>query len=164
MEIDPATVDWKSLSARSFPYRFRQEPGDKNSLGRIKFMLPNPHNVYLHDTPLRELFLSARRDFSSGCIRLERPFDLAEYLLAGDPAWTREALAAAAAIDAETTIALPEPIPVHLLYWTTWVDGDRVEFRDDIYDRDASLAAALAEPPPGSRSERSDRPQAGSPR
>jgi L,D-transpeptidase YcbB len=148
-EIDPAIVNWKSLSASKFPYRFRQEPGDKNSLGRIKFMLPNFHNVYLHDTPMRELFLPARRDFSSGCIRLERPFDLADYVLRGDDKWTRDALIAAAAVDAETTIPLPEPIPVHILYWTSWVDDGEVEFREDVYGRNPALAAALAQPPPG---------------
>jgi L,D-transpeptidase YcbB len=150
-EIDPGGVDWKSLSARSFPYRFRQEPGNKNALGRIKFMFPNWYNVYLHDTPLRELFLPARRDFSSGCIRIERPFDLAYYLLRSDSRWSREAVNAAAAIDVETTVPLPEPIPVHILYWTSWADDGAVEFREDIYGRDPGLAAALAEPPPGAR-------------
>jgi murein L,D-transpeptidase YcbB/YkuD len=142
-EIDPGTVEWDHLSASAFPYRFRQEPGDKNMLGRIKFMFPNLHNVYLHDTPLRELFQPARRDFSSGCIRIERPFELADYLLRGDPRWTRDAVAAAAAVDAETTIPLPAPIPVHIVYWTAWVEDGVVQFRDDIYGRDAPLAAAL---------------------
>jgi murein L,D-transpeptidase YcbB/YkuD len=153
-EIDPGGVDWKSIPASGFPYRFRQEPGDKNMLGRIKFMFPNPHNVYLHDTPLRELFLPANRAFSSGCIRIERPFDLADYVLRGDPHWTREAVIAAAAIDAETTITLPERLPVHVVYWTSWVDEDEVEFREDVYDRDPGLARALAEPPPGSQRSR----------
>ena len=141
-EIDPGEVDWKSLDARRFTYRFRQEPGNKNMLGRIKFMFPNRYNVYVHDTPLRELFLPARRDFSSGCIRIERPFELAEYLLRGDGRWTLDRLAAAATVDAETTIPLPEPIPVHVLYWTSWVDSE-TEFRPDIYGRDAVLAEAL---------------------
>jgi murein L,D-transpeptidase YcbB/YkuD len=146
-EIDPGGVEWNSVSARAFPYRFRQEPGDKNMLGRIKFMLPNRYNVYLHDTPLRELFEPARRDFSSGCIRIERPFDLADYLLRADPRWTHDAVIAAARIDAETVIPLRAPFPVHLVYWTSWADDEEVHFRDDIYDRDAQLAAALVESP-----------------
>ena len=146
-EIDPGTVDWHRLSARAFPYRFRQEPSDKNMLGRIKFMFPNPHNVYLHDTPLRELFLPARRAFSSGCIRIERPFELADYPLRGDPRWTHDAVRSAATVDAETTISLGAPIAVHIVYWTSWVEDGVVHFREDIYGRDAPLAAALAEPP-----------------
>ena len=144
----PGTVDWHRLSARGFPYRFRQEPGDKNMLGRIKFMFPNLHNVYLHDTPLRDLFQPARRDFSSGCIRIERPFELADYLLRGDSRWTHDAVLAAAAVDAETTIPLSAPIPVHIVYWTSWVENGVVHFGGDIYGRDAPLAAALAEPLP----------------
>jgi murein L,D-transpeptidase YcbB/YkuD len=146
-EIDPGDVDWRTLAAASFPYHFRQEPGDKNMLGRLKFMFPNWYNVYLHDTPLRELFLPASRPFSSGCIRIERPFELAEYLVRGDTEWTPEAIATAASVDRETTISLREPIPVHVVYWTSWADGE-IEFRDDVYSRDAALAAALAEPPP----------------
>jgi murein L,D-transpeptidase YcbB/YkuD len=117
-------------------------------LGRIKFMFPNLHNAYLHDTPLRELFLPASRAFSSGCVRIERPFELADWVLRGDVRWTHDALAAAAAVDAETTIQLPERIPVHITYWTSWVDEDgAVQFRDDVYHRNAALAAALAQPP-----------------
>jgi murein L,D-transpeptidase YcbB/YkuD len=148
-EMDPGTIDWKSLSATRFPYHFRQEPGDRNMLGRLKFMFPNWYNVYLHDTPLRELFSPASRPFSSGCIRIERPFGLADYLLRGDTRWTPEAIAAAASVDRETTISLRQPIPVHVLYWTSWADGE-IEFRDDVYSRDAALAAALTEPPPKS--------------
>ena len=88
-EIDPAAVDWTSLSATRFPYRLRQEPGPGNALGRIKFQIPNRHDIYLHDTPSPELFAHAERAFSSGCIRVERAVDLAERLLAADPAWTR---------------------------------------------------------------------------
>jgi murein L,D-transpeptidase YcbB/YkuD len=168
-EIDPGTVDWKNLGPDRFPYRFRQEPGEKNMLGRIKFMFPNRYNVYLHDTPLRELFLPARRDFSSGCIRIERPFELAEYLLRGNERWTTDRVAAAATLDAETTILLSEPVPVHILYWTSWADRE-TEFRADIYGRDPALAEALAQPPPragrlrASSPARSQAPSRGLPR
>lgn len=111
-------------------------------------MFPNWYNVYLHDTPMRELFLHARRDFSSGCIRIERPFELADYLLRDDPTWSHEAVAAAATIDAETTIPLRTPIPVHIVYWTSLVEEGAIHFRDDIYGRDAELEAALRERPP----------------
>jgi murein L,D-transpeptidase YcbB/YkuD len=73
--VDPMSVDWSSVSARNFPYQLRQDPGPWNALGRVKFMLPNPHHVYLHDTPARELFVKTERAFSSGCIRLETPWD-----------------------------------------------------------------------------------------
>lgn len=143
-EIDPSTIDWSALGPGRFPYRLRQDPGPKNALGRIKFMFPNKFNVYLHDTPSKELFARTERTFSSGCIRIEKPIDLAEYLLEGDPKYTRENILAAIARGGEQTVKLPRPIPVHLLYWTAWVDRDgTVEFRKDIYDRDARLDAVL---------------------
>lgn len=143
-EIDPAAVDWSQVKADTLSYKFRQDPGSRNSLGRIKFMFPNKFDVYLHDTPERELFSRAVRDFSSGCIRVERPIDLAEYVLRGDPAWTREKILAA--IDSRETqvVNLRNPLSVHLLYWTAWLaDDGRVQFREDIYLRDAALYRAL---------------------
>jgi murein L,D-transpeptidase YcbB/YkuD len=148
-EFDPRTVDWSKVTAQGFKYRLVQDPGPWNALGRIKFMFPNRFNVYLHDTPSRELFKKTTRTFSSGCIRIEKPIDLAEYLLRGDSKWTREAILAAIDRQAERTIRLPEPIPLHLLYWTAWVDERGVvQFRDDIYGRDKRLAVALQERPP----------------
>ncbi|MBE0425069.1 MAG: L,D-transpeptidase family protein [Nitrospirae bacterium] len=79
-EIDPKSVNWSQVTEKSFPYRLRQEPGSHNALGRIKFMFPNKYNVYLHDTPSKELFLKTERTLSSGCIRIEKPIELAEYL------------------------------------------------------------------------------------
>ena len=150
-EIDPATVDWSRLSASSFPYRLRQEPGPGNALGRVKFMFPNAFNVYLHDTPGREVFASTERAFSSGCIRVENPVELALYLI-GDQGWTRESIQRVVDARVERTVTLATPVPVHLLYWTAWADADgTLHFRRDIYDRDPALAAALAEPPPRPR-------------
>jgi murein L,D-transpeptidase YcbB/YkuD len=143
-EIDPAAVDWSRVKADTLSYKFRQDPGPHNSLGRIKFMFPNKFDVYLHDTPERGLFSRAVRDFSSGCIRVERPIDLAEYVLRGDAAWTREKILAA--IDSRETqvVNLRNPLSVHLLYWTAWLaDDGRVQFREDIYLRDAALYRAL---------------------
>lgn len=148
-EIDPSAVDWTGVAARNLPYHFRQEPGPANALGRVKFMFPNTYSVYLHDTPSRELFGRDRRAFSSGCIRIEKALDLAEYLLRDDPRWGRNAIEAAASRGRETTALIPRPIPLHLLYWTSWADAEgSVHFREDIYERDALLAEALAEPPP----------------
>ncbi len=147
-EIDPSEVDWSKLSARNFPYRLRQDPGPLNALGRIKFMFPNKFNVYLHDTPTPDLFSRTERDFSSGCIRLEKPIDLAEYLMRDSPGWNRESIVAAMDAGSEKTISLPGPIAVHLLYWTAWVDEDgTVQFRRDLYGRDEKLDEALSTPP-----------------
>ena len=113
-------------------------------------MFPNRFDVYLHDTPARELFGKTARAFSSGCIRIERPLDLAEYLL--KPQWPREMLQAAIDAGTERTVRLPEKIPIHLLYWTVWADEDgTVCFREDIYGRDARVLSALTEPPPTTR-------------
>ena len=147
--IDPLSVDWSQLTPHNFSYRLRQDPGPQNALGKIKFMLPNKFAVYLHDTPSPSLFEKNQRGLSSGCIRVERPLDLAEYLLKNQDGWSRKAIEAALASGQQQVIHLSEPIPVHLLYWTAWVDRwDRVHFRDDIYDRDKPLSVALAEKPP----------------
>ncbi len=149
VEIDPAAVDWSQITARNNPYRFRQDPGPNNSLGRVKFMFPNRFNVYLHDTPARELFTRVQRDFSSGCIRVEKPVELTEYLLAGRPEWTRQAITAAMQRPVERTVTLPNPIPVHILYWTAWAKEDgTIHFRRDIYNRDQRLYEALHTPSP----------------
>lgn len=149
-EIDPATVDWNQLSASSFPYRLRQEPGPSNALGRVKFMFPNAFNVYLHDTPGREVFAQTERAFSSGCIRIEKPMELALYLI-GDQGWTQETLQRVVDARVERTVNLRTPVPVHLLYWTAWAnDRGTISFRRDIYDRDSALAAAFDQRPPRS--------------
>ena len=136
-EIDSAGVDWTSLSPSRFPYRLRQEPGPANALGRVKFLFPNPYDVYLHDTPSRDLFQKDDRTFSSGCIRLARPLDLAVYLLQGTPLGSMEALTAAIASDKTQSIPIPSPIAVYMAYMTAWVDRDgTVQFRRDIYNRD----------------------------
>lgn len=148
LEVDQSEVNWKKYTAENFPYKLRQDPGPKNPLGRIKFIFPNIHDVYLHDTPERNLFYKASRGFSSGCIRIEKPYDLAMYLLRGDGAWSRQKLNAAIRSGEMTTVHLPKPVPVHLLYWTAWADENgTVQFREDIYERDAPLYQALMENP-----------------
>ena len=143
-EVDPKTVDWARLGKGNFPYRLRQDPGPQNALGQVKFMFPNKFDVYLHDTPSRELFRRTERDASSGCIRVEKPVDLADYLLQGVPGWSHERLLSTIASGREMMVPLPAPIQVHLLYWTTWADEQgTVHFRRDLYGRDNSLDAAL---------------------
>ncbi len=147
--VDPATIDWASVPASGFPYRLRQSPGPLNALGEVKFMFPNPHNVYLHDTPTRGLFAQTRRDFSSGCVRVRDPLQLAEWVAAESPNMTPARLQAIAAGNDETRIALSRAIPVHILYWTAVLDSDTgVRFVNDVYDRDTVLIAALDSPPP----------------
>ena len=143
-EVNPHSVDWSSLGAGSFPYRLRQDAGEKNSLGRIKFMFPNQFNVYLHDTPSRDLFQRSVRSFSHGCVRVYKPLELAEILLRDDPDWSRARMDAVLARGQQSIINLERPIPVHLTYLTAWVNKDSsVNFRDDVYGRDKRLEKAL---------------------
>ncbi len=151
-EIDPKTVDWATITGRNFSYRFRQDPGPFNALGRVKFMFPNKYNVYLHDTPSQELFAKSVRTFSSGCVRIEKPIELAEYLLRDYSEWTRERILSTADRRIERTVQIKKPLPVHLLYWTAWIDRDgRMQFRNDIYKRDELLDRALQEKIPAVR-------------
>ena len=145
--IDPSTIDWSRLSASNFPYRLRQRPGPLNALGQVKFMFPNRHSVYLHDTPTRGLFARAERSFSSGCVRVEKPIELAEYLLANQTQWAADRIQTALNTSAaERSVFLPEPVPVHLQYWTAWADADgTVHFRADVYQRDDAVYRALSD-------------------
>ena len=120
--------------------RLRQTPGEWNSLGRLKFNMPNSFDVYLHDTPAKSLFNASVRTFSHGCIRLQRPMDLALYLLRDQPQWSQAAIEAAIAAGSEQHISLTHELPVFVLYWTAFVGDDgHVEFYRDVYGRDAGL-------------------------
>lgn len=133
--IDPRSVTWSQISSGAV--RFRQEPGPRNPLGDVKFMFPNPYHVYLHDTPSRSLFAKPFRAFSHGCIRLEKPMDLAAYVLRDNKQWTPERVQAVLAKRTSQTVSLPEPIPVHLVYRTAWIDDSgKVQFRPDLYGHD----------------------------
>ncbi|MBI5559372.1 MAG: L,D-transpeptidase family protein [Deltaproteobacteria bacterium] len=139
-------INWSRLSINNFPYKFKQNPGPKNPLGSIKFVFPNQHDIYLHDSPNKNLFQRNIRAYSHGCIRIEKPVELAEYLLRDDPKWNRDAIAQTIKNGEKKTIRLPRPVPVHLLYLTAWVDENNImQFRDDIYERDALLDEALSE-------------------
>ncbi len=142
---DPSSVDWASVGPGHFPYQLRQRPGPNNALGRVKFMFPNPHNVYLHDSPARSLFERNVRAFSHGCIRLSRPLDLAEQVLrvGGVQGWSKERINDVVASTKNTVVNLREPLPVHITYLTAWADDGVANFRQDIYGHDAKLLAAL---------------------
>lgn len=115
----------------------------------MKFIFLNKFALYLHDTPARELFNNASRGFSHGCIRVEKPMDLAAYLLRDDTRRTRETMSGKIENGEQEAILLRNPIPVHILYWTAWMDDQgTVQFRKDIYERDVPLDMALKEKPP----------------
>lgn len=145
-EIRPGAVNWQAVSASNFNYQLRQDAGPRNALGGIKFMFPNPYNVYLHDTPSRNLFSRSQRTFSSGCIRISNPVELAEYLLKFDPKWTRDTIKTASTSGKQRVVNLPRTVPVYLVYWTAWVDEEGLaNFRSDIYQRDKPMIRALYE-------------------
>ncbi len=142
--VDASTIDWHSVSADNFPYLLRQGPGPDNALGRVKFMFPNAHAIYIHDTPSKSLFARSERAFSSGCIRVEQPFELAELLLDDPVRWDQQGIQQV--LDSRRTqrVNLKEPLPVLILYWTAEADADgRVHFRKDVYGRDEHVLEAL---------------------
>ncbi len=141
-QIDPSAIDWMDPTS----FRFRQRPGDDNALGLVKFMFPNQFNVYLHDTPTDSLFGRAARLFSHGCVRVEKPEALAQYVLRDQPEWTLDRIRAAMNAGQERHVKLREPIPVYIGYWTARVSPDGiVQFRDDAYGLDANQQALLAD-------------------
>ena len=147
-EVNPYAVNWSRYGAGHLPpYQLRQDPGEDNALGLVKIMFPNPHTVYLHDTPSKSLFDQDQRTFSSGCIRVQKAFELAELVL-NDPAqWNQETMAAVVATKKMQTVNLAKPVPVLILYWTAqWPADGRVLFRNDVYNRDPATLAALDSP------------------
>lgn len=142
--VDPDTVDWWALSENYFPFQLIQEPGPSNALGQVKFMFPNEFDVYLHDTPARHLFASSQRSFSSGCIRVENSLELARLLLESQNGWSGNRLNRVLDSRELTKVYLENPVPVHLEYWTAWVDdAGTLNLRDDIYERNGPVTAAL---------------------
>ena len=143
-EIEPSSIDWSNMTPDRFGFKLRQDPADTNALGRAKFVFPNKFEIYIHDTPARVLFKNARRDLSSGCIRIDKPLELALELLDDSPQWTPDALSDALRKPQQTAVVLSEPIPVYILYLTAWGDNDgTVHFREDIYSRDRLLYEAF---------------------
>ncbi len=149
-EVDATTVDFSAYSKDRFPFIIRQDPGEANALGRIKFVMPNRDDIFMHDTPDRHLFRRPDRAFSSGCIRLERPMDLLAEALSGMPAWNQERFDRVLDSGVTQGISLARAIPVRLHYDTVIVEGSNVVMRRDIYGLDAAYLRALDAP----RSER----------
>ena len=141
-------VNWAAVRAERFPFRLQQRPGGWNPLGRMRFATPNRFDVYLHDTPLPELFQRADRALSHGCVRVEQARELAALVLVGQAAGRPQALERAMSAGATSVVIVERPLPVYLLYWTAFVDDEgRLQLRDDPYDRDPRVAAALARSP-----------------
>lgn len=142
--IPRGAVDFAAYSARSFPFGLRQPPSDGNALGKVKFMFPNPHNIYLHDTPAKNLFSHEVRAYSHGCIRLADPFDFAYALLAVQTDDPKGLFESHLKTGRETTVMLEKPVPVHLVYFTAFPGAKgQMTYRRDIYGRDAGLFQAL---------------------
>ncbi|WP_245909683.1 L,D-transpeptidase family protein [Rhodobacter viridis] len=142
--VSRGSVNFAAYNARNFPFAMRQAPSNGNALGLVKFLFPNPYNIYLHDTPSKSLFQKDVRAFSHGCIRVGRPFDLAYALLAAQESDPEGYFKSVLNTGAETTVKLREPVPVHLVYFTALPNArGRIEYRDDVYGRDAALFAAL---------------------
>jgi murein L,D-transpeptidase YcbB/YkuD len=138
--ISSSAVDWWSYG-ETIPFDVRQPPGNGNALGRIKFLFPNSHDIYMHDTPAKNLFAKASRAFSHGCIRVEDPRKLAEYVLGWDQSRIDQAIASGQNAD----VKLTAPLPVHLNYFTAWPDANgHITYYPDIYKRDARLEKALS--------------------
>ncbi|HID07825.1 MAG TPA: murein L,D-transpeptidase, partial [Armatimonadetes bacterium] len=143
--VSRSNVDFSAYTARTFPYRLRQPPSGRNALGLVKFMFPNPHNIYLHDTPAKNLFGRDVRAFSHGCIRLHQPFDFAYALLAKQTSDPEGVFHAALRTGRETRIDLEQNIPVHLVYRTAVMPTKgNANYRNDIYGRDGRIFAALS--------------------
>ena len=137
VHVSTADIDWKKYSARNLPYTFVQRPGKTNALGTVKFLFPNDQSIYLHDTSQPELFALDKRALSSGCVRVEKPRLLAEKLLQSQDGWHRGRIDEAIDHNRTSRIRLKNPVPVHLMYWTTWVDDKgQLQLRDDVYQRD----------------------------
>jgi murein L,D-transpeptidase YcbB/YkuD len=147
-EIAYNDIDWSKISKNNFPYMVRQDPGPQNALGKVKFMFPNSYNVYIHDTPTRGYFARDDRAMSSGCVRIEKPLELAELLLAGSPEWPPAKIHTAMQQNRSQTVSLKTPVDVLLIYLTAWTGGNgQVQFRKDIYMRDELVLKALNQKP-----------------
>ncbi len=143
-KVDPRSIDWDEVNEMN--YTVRQPPGWGNALGKVKFMFPNKHSVFLHDTNQRNYFAKTKRTTSHGCIRLKNPFDFAEMLLRNKEGWDRGRIDNLSASNRTTTVKLDKPLPILIEYSTITVTGDKVIFREDIYNRDRKHIARLDNP------------------
>jgi len=147
-EVDPGSIDWGDATPETFPYTLRQPAGSDNALGRVKFLFPNEYSIYLHDTPSRAKFEAESRTFSHGCIRLERPLELAEVLLSDQDPWTPEKINEVLESGSTENVELAHPVPVLIVYWTVSVGvSGEIRYMRDIYSLDPPVLAALNAPP-----------------
>jgi peptidoglycan hydrolase-like protein with peptidoglycan-binding domain len=137
MEVAPSAIDWQDVGPGNFPYRLVQAPGPENALGPVKLDFPNPESVYLHGTNQKQLFAKQDRYFSSGCMRMQQPVDMAAFLLSDDPDWQRAKVDQVVESGKTMLVPLKTPMPVHVVYMTAWTDEDGVlQFRKDMYRYD----------------------------
>jgi murein L,D-transpeptidase YcbB/YkuD len=147
-EIDPVQVDWSTADVQKI--KFRQDPGPKNALGLVRIDMQNEHGVYMHDTPMKNLFDQKQRAFSAGCVRVQDVYDLADWIAKYEPGWegqgrTQEVLESGQALD----LTLTRPIPVYFTYITAWAEPDGIlHFRPDLYGRDGVDDVAARERDP----------------
>lgn len=142
--VDPGLTDWSAYSEGYFPYSVKQRPGRRNALGRVKFMFPNDFAIYLHDTPAKRLFKKDERAYSHGCVRVEKPLELAEVLLGLQESDPKGRLDSLLSRGRERALNLDQPVPVHLTYRTAWIDETgSPQFRHDVYGRDKRIFSAL---------------------
>jgi murein L,D-transpeptidase YcbB/YkuD len=150
--VNPRQIDWAEYTKENFPFVLRQDPGPYNPLGRYKFLFSNEFDVYLHDTPARQLFSQKQRTFSSGCIRVENPLQLATFLLALNSGWDEAHILKAVATGQTSEVKLAKSLPIYLVYLTAWVGPDKsVYFYPDVYQRDEPIAHCVS---PNSHPER----------
>lgn len=143
-EIDPYEERWEEVDLRTDNYRVVENPGDANSLGNVKFIMPNDYSIYLHDTPADQLFAREQRALSHGCIRVEQPEELAKYLLSDNKGWDIEKIKKAMKSEKPVQVDLLKPVPVYIVYRTVWIDDEgSVNFREDIYGHDERHLAHL---------------------
>jgi Ca2+-transporting ATPase len=141
-ELNPDSINWSKFASRKFPYNIQQDPGPTNPLGRIKFIFPNHHAVYLHDTNMPSLFASQQRSISSGCIRIESPMALVRVLTPAS-GWTDEMVRAEIDVGETRVITVKDPLPIHLTYFTAYVEGDELHMVNDLYGYDSVILQAL---------------------
>ena len=146
LETDPDYLERHNIEVDESSERYRQRPGRGNSLGQVKFVFPNHFNVYLHGTPSQSLFDRVERDFSHGCVRLERPLDLAKYVLRDQPEWTEERIVAAMGRGVEQSVALKQPLPIYLVYFTAWEEQGALRSVPDVYGLDRRHTTAAEGP------------------
>jgi murein L,D-transpeptidase YcbB/YkuD len=143
VEVDPTTVDWRAVNPDRFPFFIRQDAGDANALGRIKFNMPNNDDIFMHDTPERHLFRRTDRAYSSGCIRLAQPMDFLMLALDGTEGWNRERVDRTLASRQTIVATLRRQPPIRLHYNTVLVENGQVRSRPDLYELDAAYVRAM---------------------